>query len=58
MQIDELLPSSGPAHPSVTQPDDPYIADLLQVADDRCGEETKNTIWNSLPNVYHKDMYV
>lgn len=35
MQIDELIPhSSGPTQP-VAQPDDPYIADLLQVADDR-----------------------
>ncbi len=42
MQIDELLPtSSGPIPSSVAQPDDPYIADLLQVADDRCGKETK-----------------
>lgn len=39
MQIDELLPSSGgPIPPSVAQPDDPYIADLLQVADDRIQE--------------------
>lgn len=35
MQIDDLIPpSSGPTQP-VAQPDDPYIADLLQVADDR-----------------------
>lgn len=38
MQIDELLPPGGPAPPSVAQPDDPYIADLLQVADDRIQE--------------------
>ncbi|XP_012677322.2 centrosomal protein of 135 kDa isoform X1 [Clupea harengus] len=39
MQIDELLPpSSGPAVAVVPQPDDPYIADLLQVADDRIQE--------------------
>uniref|UniRef100_A0A4W4GW01 Centrosomal protein of 135 kDa n=1 Tax=Electrophorus electricus TaxID=8005 RepID=A0A4W4GW01_ELEEL len=39
MQIDELLPPShGPAPPAVSQPDDPYIADLLQVADDRIQE--------------------
>uniref|UniRef100_A0A673VZK0 Centrosomal protein 135 n=1 Tax=Salmo trutta TaxID=8032 RepID=A0A673VZK0_SALTR len=38
MQIDELIPhSSGPTQP-VAQPDDPYIADLLQVADDRIQE--------------------
>ncbi|XP_067272949.1 centrosomal protein of 135 kDa isoform X2 [Pseudorasbora parva] len=42
MQIDELLPSSsGPIPPSVAQPDDPYIADLLQVADDRIQELQK-----------------
>lgn len=39
MQIDELLPSSpGPTPAVVAQPDDPYIADLLQVADDRIQE--------------------
>ncbi|XP_030628630.1 centrosomal protein of 135 kDa [Chanos chanos] len=39
MQIDELLPPShGPAPPAVPQPDEPYIADLLQVADDRIQE--------------------
>uniref|UniRef100_A0A8C7PKH8 Centrosomal protein of 135 kDa n=1 Tax=Oncorhynchus mykiss TaxID=8022 RepID=A0A8C7PKH8_ONCMY len=38
MQIDDLIPpSSGPTQP-VAQPDDPYIADLLQVADDRIQE--------------------
>ncbi|XP_036377258.1 centrosomal protein of 135 kDa isoform X2 [Megalops cyprinoides] len=38
MQIDDLIPpSSGPSLP-VAQPDDPYIADLLQVADDRIQE--------------------
>ncbi|XP_023855094.1 centrosomal protein of 135 kDa isoform X1 [Salvelinus sp. IW2-2015] len=38
MQIDELIPPSfGPTQP-VAQPDDPYIADLLQVADDRIQE--------------------
>ncbi|XP_051731468.1 centrosomal protein of 135 kDa isoform X1 [Ctenopharyngodon idella] len=42
MQIDELLPpSGGPIPPSVAQPDDPYIADLLQVADDRIQELQK-----------------
>ncbi|XP_051581184.1 centrosomal protein of 135 kDa [Myxocyprinus asiaticus] len=42
MQIDELLPPScGPTPPSVAQPDDPYIADLLQVADDRIQELQK-----------------
>ncbi|XP_072538741.1 centrosomal protein of 135 kDa isoform X1 [Salminus brasiliensis] len=39
MQIDDLLPPSlGPTPPAVSQPDDPYIADLLQVADDRIQE--------------------
>ncbi|XP_016094131.1 centrosomal protein of 135 kDa [Sinocyclocheilus grahami] len=42
MQIDELLPpSSGSIPSSVAQPDDPYIADLLQVADDRIQELQK-----------------
>ncbi|KAG1964386.1 centrosomal protein of 135 kDa isoform X1 [Pimephales promelas] len=42
MQIDELLPPSGGfIPPSVAQPDDPYIADLLQVADDRIQELQK-----------------
>lgn len=36
MQIDELLPAShGFTSPAVAQPDDPYIADLLHVADNR-----------------------
>ncbi|XP_062858185.1 centrosomal protein of 135 kDa isoform X2 [Trichomycterus rosablanca] len=39
MQIDELLPPSPNPSPSVVaQADDPYIADLLQVADDRIQE--------------------
>ncbi|XP_063057428.1 centrosomal protein of 135 kDa isoform X2 [Engraulis encrasicolus] len=39
MQIDDLLPASlGPTPAVVAQPDDPYIADLLQVADDRIQE--------------------
>uniref|UniRef100_A0A3B3BWX3 Centrosomal protein 135 n=1 Tax=Oryzias melastigma TaxID=30732 RepID=A0A3B3BWX3_ORYME len=33
MQIDELLPSSARSVYPVVQPDDPYIADLLQLAD-------------------------
>ncbi|XP_035272175.1 centrosomal protein of 135 kDa [Anguilla anguilla] len=38
MQIDDLIPpSSGSSHPTA-QPDDPYIADLLQVADNRIQE--------------------
>lgn len=44
MQIDELiLPASGPTQP-VAQPDDPYIADLLQVADDRITELQQDVI--------------
>uniref|UniRef100_A0A8C9WFT2 Centrosomal protein 135 n=1 Tax=Scleropages formosus TaxID=113540 RepID=A0A8C9WFT2_SCLFO len=38
MQIDELLPPSSGPSAVVSQPDDPYIADLLQVADDRIHE--------------------
>ncbi|XP_068599752.1 centrosomal protein of 135 kDa [Brachionichthys hirsutus] len=38
MQIDELLPPSATAPYPVPQPDDPYIADLLQVADGRINE--------------------
>ncbi|XP_026800421.3 centrosomal protein of 135 kDa isoform X2 [Pangasianodon hypophthalmus] len=39
MQIDELLPASrGLTSPAVAQPDDPYIADLLHVADNRIQE--------------------
>ncbi|KAJ8277097.1 hypothetical protein GJAV_G00071440 [Gymnothorax javanicus] len=38
MQIDDLIPpSSAPCYPT-TPPDDPYIADLLQVADNRIQE--------------------
>lgn len=35
MQIDELLPPSATARYPVLQPDDPYVADLLQLADGR-----------------------
>ncbi|KAG7316732.1 hypothetical protein KOW79_020273 [Hemibagrus wyckioides] len=39
MQIDELLPASRGISSSVAaQPDDPYVADLLQVADNRIQE--------------------
>nr|XP_015200922.1 PREDICTED: centrosomal protein of 135 kDa [Lepisosteus oculatus] len=38
MQIDELVPPSSVHAPPVSQPHDPYIADLLQVADDRIQE--------------------
>ncbi|XP_074492178.1 centrosomal protein of 135 kDa isoform X2 [Sebastes fasciatus] len=35
MQIDELIPSSSTSAYPVLQPDDPYISDLLQLADGR-----------------------
>uniref|UniRef100_A0A4W6CK52 Centrosomal protein 135 n=1 Tax=Lates calcarifer TaxID=8187 RepID=A0A4W6CK52_LATCA len=35
MQIDELIPPSSTSAYPVSQPDDPYIADLLQLADGR-----------------------
>ncbi|XP_068448993.1 centrosomal protein of 135 kDa isoform X2 [Clinocottus analis] len=38
MQIDELVPASSTSAYPVSQPDDPYIADLLQLADGRIGE--------------------
>ncbi|XP_020558535.1 centrosomal protein of 135 kDa isoform X2 [Oryzias latipes] len=38
MQVDELLPFSGRLAYPVMQPDDPYIADLLQLADGRIHE--------------------
>ncbi|XP_034736787.1 centrosomal protein of 135 kDa isoform X2 [Etheostoma cragini] len=38
MQIDELIPSSSMSAYPVSQPDDPYIADLLQLADGRIHE--------------------
>uniref|UniRef100_A0A665VA52 Centrosomal protein 135 n=1 Tax=Echeneis naucrates TaxID=173247 RepID=A0A665VA52_ECHNA len=44
MQIDELVPpSSTPSYP-VPQPDDPYIADLLQLADGRIHELQEDII--------------
>lgn len=36
MQIDEPAPPSEVSSYPVPQPEDPYIADLLQVADNRC----------------------
>ncbi|KAK2907591.1 centrosomal protein of 135 kDa isoform X1 [Channa argus] len=44
MQIDELLPSSSTIAYPVAQPDDPYIADLLQLADGRIHELQENII--------------
>ncbi|KAJ7986476.1 hypothetical protein DPEC_G00340280 [Dallia pectoralis] len=38
MQIDDFIPVSSSRTQPVAQPDDPYIADLLQVADDRIHE--------------------
>uniref|UniRef100_A0A669EMD0 Centrosomal protein 135 n=1 Tax=Oreochromis niloticus TaxID=8128 RepID=A0A669EMD0_ORENI len=38
MQIDELVPPSSTSAYPVQQPDDPYIADLLQLADGRIQE--------------------
>ncbi|XP_027491238.1 centrosomal protein of 135 kDa isoform X1 [Corapipo altera] len=38
MQIDQLVPPSGVSAYPVPQPEDPYIADLLQVADNRIHE--------------------
>lgn len=35
MQIDELMPPAFTSAYPVTQPDDPYVADLLQLADGR-----------------------
>lgn len=39
MEIDTTVPpSDGPSKPVVPPPDDPYVADLLQVADSRISE--------------------
>ncbi|XP_076582514.1 centrosomal protein of 135 kDa [Chaetodon auriga] len=38
MQIDELIPPSSTSAYPVSQPDDPYVADLLQLADGRIQE--------------------
>lgn len=35
MQIDDLIPPSSTSAYPVSHPDDPYIADLLQLADGR-----------------------
>ncbi|KAL7397610.1 hypothetical protein ABVT39_024981 [Epinephelus coioides] len=44
MQIDELIPSSSTTAYPVSQPDDPYIADLLQLADGRIHELQEDII--------------
>ncbi|XP_069600550.1 centrosomal protein of 135 kDa isoform X2 [Ranitomeya imitator] len=38
MQIDQPIPPSGVGTHPVPQPEDPYVADLIQVADDRIRE--------------------
>uniref|UniRef100_A0A4W6CK48 Centrosomal protein 135 n=1 Tax=Lates calcarifer TaxID=8187 RepID=A0A4W6CK48_LATCA len=44
MQIDELIPPSSTSAYPVSQPDDPYIADLLQLADGRILELQEDII--------------
>ncbi|KAM7012866.1 LOW QUALITY PROTEIN: centrosomal protein of 135 kDa [Tautogolabrus adspersus] len=44
MQIDELIPSSTTSAYPVSQPDDPYIADLLMLADGRINELQEDII--------------
>ncbi|XP_047442689.1 centrosomal protein of 135 kDa isoform X2 [Mugil cephalus] len=44
MQIDELVPPSSTSAYPVLQPDDPYIADLLQLADGRIHELQEDII--------------
>ncbi|KAF7667681.1 hypothetical protein LDENG_00052800 [Lucifuga dentata] len=44
MQIDELIPTSSTSAYPVSQPDDPYIADLLQLADGRIHELQEDII--------------
>ncbi|XP_041862587.1 centrosomal protein of 135 kDa isoform X2 [Melanotaenia boesemani] len=44
MQIDELLPPSATSAYPVLQPDDPYVADLLQLADVRINELQEDII--------------
>ncbi|KAM7388577.1 hypothetical protein PAMP_024744 [Pampus punctatissimus] len=44
MQIDELIPPSSTSAYPVSQPDDPYIADLLQLADGRIHELQEDII--------------
>ncbi|XP_071371659.1 centrosomal protein of 135 kDa [Centroberyx affinis] len=44
MQIDELIPASATSAYPVLQPDDPYIADLLQLADGRIHELQEDII--------------
>ncbi|XP_018431235.1 PREDICTED: centrosomal protein of 135 kDa [Nanorana parkeri] len=44
MQIDQPVPPSGTSCHPVPQPEDPYVADLLQVADDRIRELQQDVI--------------
>ncbi|XP_072246045.1 centrosomal protein of 135 kDa [Leuresthes tenuis] len=44
MQIDELIPPSSMSAYPVLQPDDPYVADLLQLADGRINELQEDII--------------
>ncbi|XP_036970306.1 centrosomal protein of 135 kDa [Acanthopagrus latus] len=44
MQIDELIPPSSTSAYPVAQPDDPYVADLLQLADGRIHELQEDII--------------
>ncbi|XP_071343000.1 centrosomal protein of 135 kDa isoform X2 [Trachinotus anak] len=44
MQIDELIPPSSTSAYPVSQPDDPYVADLLQLADSRIHELQEDII--------------
>uniref|UniRef100_A0A3Q3G4C8 Centrosomal protein 135 n=1 Tax=Labrus bergylta TaxID=56723 RepID=A0A3Q3G4C8_9LABR len=44
MQIDELIPSSSTSAYPVSQPDDPFIADLLMLADGRINELQEDII--------------
>nr|XP_020459149.1 centrosomal protein of 135 kDa isoform X2 [Monopterus albus] len=44
MQIDELIPPSSTSAYPVLQPDDPYVADLLQLADGRIHELQEDII--------------
>uniref|UniRef100_A0A8C9YGI1 Centrosomal protein 135 n=1 Tax=Sander lucioperca TaxID=283035 RepID=A0A8C9YGI1_SANLU len=60
MQIDELIPSSSTSAYPVSQPDDPYIADLLQLADGRIHELQEDIVKVKLDleNVEERDKEV
>ena len=42
MEIDSTIPSAEPVHPPITVADDPYVADLLKVADDKIAELSRD----------------